>query len=53
MRWVLPPVSACLWFIYLPDLTDAQWVFIKAALEAIASGHPHSDIDALVPWAFA
>ena len=27
--------------------------YLKATLEAIASGHPASDMDALMPWAFA
>ena len=26
--------------------------YLKAALEAIADGHPASDIDQLLPWAF-
>ncbi len=26
--------------------------YLKATLEAIAAGHPASDIDALMPWAF-
>ena len=26
------------------------YAYLKATLEAIASGHPHSDIDALMPW---
>ena len=25
---------------------------LKATLEAIAAGHPASDVDALMPWAF-
>ena len=29
------------------------YAYLKSTLEAIASGHPHSDIDALMPWAFA
>ena len=27
-------------------------VGVKATLEAIAAGHPASDIDQLLPWAF-
>ncbi len=27
--------------------------YLTASLEAIAAGHPASDIDALIPWAFA
>ena len=27
--------------------------YLKTTLEAIAAGHPASDIDALLPWAFA
>ena len=26
--------------------------YLKATLEAIAAGHPASDIDLLLPWAF-
>ena len=26
--------------------------YLKATLEAIAAGHPASDIDRLLPWAF-
>ena len=26
--------------------------YLKATLEAIAAGHPATDIDALMPWAF-
>ena len=26
--------------------------YLKATLETIAAGHPASDIDALMPWAF-
>ena len=26
--------------------------YLKATLEAIAAGHPASDIDTLMPWAF-
>ncbi len=26
--------------------------YLKATLEAIAAGHPASEIDALMPWAF-
>ena len=26
--------------------------YLKATLEAIAAGHPASDIDQLLPWAF-
>ena len=26
--------------------------YLKATLDAIAVGHPASDIDALMPWAF-
>ena len=29
------------------------YAYLKSTLEAIASGHPHSDIDTLMPWAFA
>ena len=28
------------------------FAYLKAALEAIADGHPHSQIDQLLPWAF-
>lgn len=29
------------------------FAYLKATLEAIAAGHPHADIDDLLPWAFS
>ena len=28
------------------------YAYLKATLEAIAAGHPASDIDALMPWTY-
>ena len=28
------------------------YAYLKATLETIANGHPASDVDRLVPWAF-